>query len=213
MTKFIRILVSWNIELWTDPSCQLGSIFPSFWPGGIIHKDGRLYELCHNAHEVHHRGRKNLCAIFQLDPPLSEHKVRMMYLTVFPYILGIFLAWITWYPARHLPARSEQWYFTIIITIVAFGFIGFPMEQVNLKGVIYELSALMVFVILIGLSKTVSVILLPLVWFAHGAWDLAFLLGFVPVDKPYWVVQLCLPYDWLLAAYLLYRTLIWRTEI
>ena len=135
-----------------------------------------------------------------------------MYLILFPYILGIFLAWITWYPARHLSARSEQWYFTVIITIVAFGFIGFPIEQQNLSGFVYELAALMVFVVLIYLSRAVAVILLPLVWFAHGTWDLAYLLGLVPVDKPYWVVQLCLPYDWLLAAYLFYKSSFWRVE-
>ena len=135
-----------------------------------------------------------------------------MYEIAFPYILGIFLAWITWYPAQHLSARAEQRYFTIIITIVALGFIGFPIEHGNLEGVFYELVALIVFVVLIVLSQTLALVLLPLVWFAHGVWDLAYLLGLVPVDKPSWVVQLCVPYDWLLAAYLFRRTSTWRVE-
>lgn len=61
------------------------------------------------------------------------------------------------------------------------------------------------FVTLIILSKQLSLVFLPVVWFAHGAWDLSFLLGQVPVDKSEWVVQLCVPYDWLLAGYIFCR--------
>ena len=78
-------------------------------------------------------------------------------------------------------------------------------------GFAYELGALLVFVVLIILSRKVSLVLLPLVWFAHGAWDLAYLLGHVRVDKPEWVVQLCVPYDWLLAAYIFSRLPAWGT--
>lgn len=132
-----------------------------------------------------------------------------MYESAFPYILGVLIAWITWYPARRLTARSEQWYFTVIITVVALGFIGFPIEDRNTGGILYELAVLIVFIILIVMSQSATM-LLPVVWFAHGAWDLAYLLGFVPVDKPAWVVQLCVPYDWLLAGYLFYRVPAWR---
>ena len=128
-----------------------------------------------------------------------------MYEKAFPYILGLLIAWITWYPARRLDARSEQWYFTVIITIVALGFIGFPIEDRNMQGIVYEFAAMVVFIILILLSRTVTAAFLPLVWFTHGAWDLTYLLGFVHVDKPAWVVQLCVPYDWLLAVYLFRR--------
>lgn len=133
-----------------------------------------------------------------------------MYESAFPYILGVLIAWITWYPARRLTARSEQRYFTLIITVVALGFIGFPIENGNTEGIIYELVALIVFVALIVMSQLATTILLPVVWFAHGAWDLAYLLELVPVDKPAWVVQLCIPYDWLLAGYLFLRVPIWR---
>lgn len=106
-----------------------------------------------------------------------------MYETLLPYILGVLIAWVTWYPARRLPPRSEQWYFTVIITVVALGFIGFPLEEGNTKGAIYELLALIVFAALILMSQLATAMLLPVVFFAHGAWDLAYLLGFVPVER------------------------------
>lgn len=133
-----------------------------------------------------------------------------MYETLFPYILGVLMAWITWYPARHLDARTEQRYFTTIITIVALGFIGFPLEDGDTTGMVYELAALVLLVVLIVLSRTVALWLLPVVWFAHGTWDLLYLIGGVPVDKPHWVVELCVPYDWLLSAYLFRRVSTWR---
>lgn len=144
--------------------------------------------------------------------PCSEPagKGSAIYESAFPYILGVLIAWVTWYPARRLTARSEQWYFTVIITAVAIGFIGFPIEDGNIRGILYELLALIVFIVLIVMSKSATMLLLPVVWFAHGAWDLAYLLEFVPVDKPAWVVQLCVSYDWLLAGYLFYRVPAWR---
>lgn len=134
-----------------------------------------------------------------------------MYEMMFPYVVGVLMAWITWYPARHLDARTEQWYFTVIITIVALGFIGFPIEDGDPAAILYELGALLVLVTLIILSRKVALVLLPVVWFAHGTWDLLYLIGFIPVDKPDWVVQLCVPYDWLLSAYLFRRVSTWRS--
>jgi hypothetical protein len=36
-----------------------------------------------------------------------------------------------------------------------------------------------------------------------------YLLCHVPVDKPRWVVELCVPYDWLLGGYLMTRVRTW----
>ena len=134
-----------------------------------------------------------------------------MYESLFPYLLGVMLAWITWQGARRLVPNSQQKYFARIITLVALGFVGFPLEDGDRVGTAYELSALLIFVALIILSREVAPILLPLVWLGHGAWDLAFLLGHIPVDKPTWVVQLCVPYDWLLAGYIFSRLAAWRS--
>ena len=132
-----------------------------------------------------------------------------MYEQAIPFIWGAALAWATWYPARRLSAVTQRWFFTFIITLVSFSFVGLPLEDGNWEGAVYELAALTVFVVLILVSwKRVEV--LPVVWFLHGAWDLASLLGLVPVDKPLWMVQFCVPYDWLLAAYLITQVSSWN---
>jgi hypothetical protein len=135
-----------------------------------------------------------------------------MYETLFPYLLGVMLAWITWRGARLLKPPAEQKFFSLIITIVALGFVGFPLEDGDLIGFTYEAIALIFFLVLIALGKHLALLCLPVVWIAHGAWDLAYLLGHVPVDKPDWVVQLCVPYDWLLAGYIISRLPTWASE-
>lgn len=128
-----------------------------------------------------------------------------MYDAIFPYGLGVFLAWVTLYPARYLDASVEPKYFRTIITIVVLGFIGFPLADGDLTGTLYELVALVVLLVAIFLSRKVGLTLLAAVYFAHGAWDLTHVLGLVPVDKPLWVTRLCVPYDWILAGYLVVR--------
>ena len=121
------------------------------------------------------------------------------------------MAWITWFPARYLDARIEQRFFTTIILIVSLGFIGFPVQQGDLVALAWESAVAATLLLLIFLSSRPSlVMLLPVVWVLHGAWDLVYLLGLVPVDKPLWVVQLCVPYDWLIAGYLFRRVAAWR---
>ena len=133
-----------------------------------------------------------------------------MYEILFPYLLGVMLAWITWQGARRLSPRSESRYFTSIITIVTLGFVGFPIEDGDAVGFAYELGALLVFVVLIILSRKVALVLLPVVWFAHGAWDLVHLLTCVSPSNPQWIHQLCVPFDWILGFYIASRAAPWR---
>ena len=97
------------------------------------------------------------------------------------------------------------------MTIVAIGFVGFPLEHGDLEAAALEFVVLVVLLCLIILSKRGAFIaLLPIAWFAHGLWDLIYLLDLLRLDKPVWVVQLCVPYDWLIAAYLFSRISTWR---
>ena len=128
------------------------------------------------------------------------------YDTLFPYALGVLLALTAIYPARALEPRQERRFFTVIMIVVAFGFIGFPLADGDATGVFYELAALATFAVLIALSIFASPAFLAVTFFAHGTWDLAHLLGFIPVDKPVGVVELCVPYDWLVAGYVAWRS-------
>lgn len=132
-----------------------------------------------------------------------------LYDDIFPYLLGALLAATAIYPARHMPPNRERQFFTVIMAVVAVGFLGFPAASGDLAGFAYELGAAATLAVLIALAVVASPAFLAFAFFLHGAWDLAHLLGYVPVDKPVWVVELCVPYDWLVAAYIAARVREW----
>ena len=93
-----------------------------------------------------------------------------MYWLTFPYVLGVFLAWITWYPARYLEGASQQSFFRVIMAVVALGFIGFPLQHREWAAVGFEFAVLVVLLSLILLSRLPGLIfLLPIAWFSHVA--------------------------------------------
>ena len=134
-----------------------------------------------------------------------------MYETLAPYVLGAVLGFITCFPARRLDPAVERTFFTAIMTFVAVGFIGFPLERGHWPGVLHEGVAMALFLVGIGLSRWWDPAMLALTFFVHGAWDLAWLVGTIDSIKPNWLTEFCVPYDWVLAAYLLSRRQIWRS--
>ncbi len=135
-----------------------------------------------------------------------------MYRILFPYVLGIALAWVTCYPARALRPRGEQRYFVLIMAAVAVAFVPFPLERGNMEGTLHEAFAAAFFIVLVVLSLRISHWILPLAFAGHAGWDLFYLLGFVSTDKPLWLVQLCVPYDGLVAIYVATRLSRWRVS-
>ena len=95
--------------------------------------------------------------------------------------------------------------------VVAIGFIGFPLEQGDANGTAHELVAMAAFLLGIFLSWKWHAAFLPLTFLAHGCWDLAYMASAVHSVKPMWLVELCVPYDWLVALYLLSRLRTWRS--
>ncbi len=133
-----------------------------------------------------------------------------LYERSFAYLLGVILAVAIAYPASHLHPTRERRFFTVAMAVVVLGFVGFPLSQGDPIGLAWELAAIVGLGALLLLSFE-HVVLLPVVWFGHGLWDLAFLVGGTPIDKPTWVCELCVPFDWLIAAYLVTRLGRWRT--
>ena len=135
-----------------------------------------------------------------------------MYTILFPYLLGLLLAAATCYPARALSLRDERGFFAVILALVAIGFVGFPLQQGDLAGVAQEGLIMGILLVLAWFGRR-SFLWLSVAFFGHGVWDLAYLIGFVPVDKPIWVIQLCVPYDWAVAGYLLTRLTAGRSVV
>ena len=134
-----------------------------------------------------------------------------MYESLSAYILGIALAVITCFPARTLAPRTEQRFFSVIMIFVAVGFFGFPLERGDMLGTLSELLAMAFFLAGVVASALWNPLFLPLTFLAHGAWDLAYLAGASHSVKPDWLVELCVPYDWLVAGYLFTRVGTWRS--
>ena len=135
-----------------------------------------------------------------------------MYESLSAYILGMALAVITCFPARTLAPRTERRFFSVIMIFVAMGFFGFPLEQGDALGTLSELLAMAVFLVGVLASALWNPLFLPLTFLAHGTWDLAYLVGASHSVKPDWLVELCVPYDWTVAAYLFTRVGIWRSQ-
>lgn len=129
----------------------------------------------------------------------------------FSYLVGILMAVAVAYPSSFMDTERERRFFTVVLAVVVLGFFGFPLTQGDALGLAWELAAVVVLGALLLLSSK-RVVLLPLAWFGHGLWDLVFLLGATPIDKPIWVCELCVPFDWLIGAYLLTRLGRWRAD-
>ncbi len=132
-----------------------------------------------------------------------------VYQQIFSYAVGLLLAVAVAYPASFMPPDRERRFFGIAIAVVVLGFFGFPLSQGDALGLAWELAAVVVLGALLLLSSRVAV-LLPLVWLGHGGWDLLFLVGATPIDKPLWVCEVCVPFDLLIGIYLLTRLRRWR---
>lgn len=128
---------------------------------------------------------------------------------IFPYLVGLLLAVAVAYPAGSMEPRRERRFFTVAIAVVVLGFLGFPLTQGDALGLAWELAAVVALGALLALSGKVAV-LLPIVWIGHGAWDLLFLVGATPIDKPAWVCELCVPFDLVIGVYVWTRLGRWR---
>ena len=100
----------------------------------------------------------------------------------------------------------------MIIIVVAFGFILFPLEDGNVWGFVYEFLAMILILVGIILSRTISIYFLAIVWGVHGLWDAYYLINGLALEKPVWLVQLCVSYDLLIAAYIYFRIPKWKKQ-
>lgn len=143
------------------------------------------------------------------SPAVYSGQAEAVYEQLYSYALGVFLAVVTIYPARFLDPQRERRFLTAVIAVVVVGFFGFPLAAGDPVGLAWELAAVVALGAIVLLSLRHPG-LLPLAWLGHGAWDLLFLIGAIPVDKPVWICRLCVPYDWIVGAYVATRVGRWR---
>jgi hypothetical protein len=84
-------------------------------------------------------------------------------------------------------------------------FLPTQIAEFDIKGIALE-SAM--FLLQVGLTfgaKKYDFRFLALAFFIHGGWDLFHLFNQAVIHKPVLYSQICVPYDWLVAAYILWR--------
>jgi hypothetical protein len=134
-----------------------------------------------------------------------------LYGLVFPYAFGAALgASVSWFLERLTPREG---FFLMAITLfwVILAFPPFPLSAGDWPGLGQESAAAAALLVLLAIGwRRRSARLVALGYLLHGALDLAHLLGWYGADNPRWVHELCVPYDWLVAAILLRKTRSWR---
>jgi RsiW-degrading membrane proteinase PrsW (M82 family) len=76
--------------------------------------------------------------------------------------------------------------------------------QGSMTGFAYEIAVLVLEAALVYLSYK-DFRWLALAFFLHGTWDLMHVSQTVSIEKPLVVSQLCVPYDWIVAVYILVK--------
>ena len=133
-----------------------------------------------------------------------------LYHQLFAYGVGAFLAAVFAYAAERMRA-DERWLFTWVIGVVVIGFTGFPLGVADWSAVWNEAAILFALGGLLAVSWfRRSSALLGLVYLAHGASDVAHLVLDLSPANPTWIHEFCIPFDWLLGVYVLWRGRHWR---
>lgn len=136
-----------------------------------------------------------------------------MYSDAVPWLLGALLAALLIAAARHMPAVREQWLMTVVMIAAAVGFFPFPLEAGHVLAARNESLAAALFLALVALSAWHHPRWLAVAFALHALWDFAWLSGAVVSVKPLWLVQLCVPFDVLVAIYLWRRAPRWRAPL
>jgi hypothetical protein len=121
------------------------------------------------------------------------------------YIIGILWA-IQFLFTLHLV--KTEWAKKLLITTMWCVVAIFLLPQLinfSMQGILLESGIFTVQVVLILCAKKYDFRFLALAFFVHGCWDLAHLLNQQFIEKPLLFSQVCVPYDWAVAVYIVWR--------
>jgi hypothetical protein len=79
------------------------------------------------------------------------------------------------------------------------------ITELEVRGITLESAMFLLQVGLIFLSKKYNFRYLALAFFIHGLWDIIHLFDQEFIHKPLIYSQICVPYDWMVAVYILWR--------
>jgi hypothetical protein len=79
------------------------------------------------------------------------------------------------------------------------------ITELEISGITLESGMFLLQVGLIFIAKKFDFRFLALAFFIHGGWDIFHIFNQYFIHKPVLYSQICVPYDWLVAAYILWR--------
>jgi hypothetical protein len=121
------------------------------------------------------------------------------------YLIGILWA-SQWLFALHFLSNglSKKLLTTTMWCVVALFLVTQIIGQ-EINGILLESAMLLLQVALIFLSKKHDFRYLALAFFIHGSWDTFHILNQSLIHKPLIYSEICVPYDWIVTAYILWR--------
>lgn len=121
-----------------------------------------------------------------------------------PSIPAIALAIIVLIPLTFTPEPYRIQLIGYQLFIIAGVYIGFAVNDGRTSSVIPEVLHLLGFITLTLLGLWVSPWFIVVGYFAHGVWDVLHQPNLIQTELARWYPPLCLAYDWIFGAALIY---------
>jgi hypothetical protein len=121
------------------------------------------------------------------------------------YIVGVLWAAQFLYVVNFVENSFAKKILTTTLWFVIGLFLFTQITKLAVNGVVLESGMFILQVGLLFLSKKYNFRFLALAFFIHGTWDLVHIYDQEFIHKPLIYSQVCVPYDWMVAVYILWR--------
>ncbi len=97
--------------------------------------------------------------------------------------------------------ETRLFLYQVLLIIIPAIYIGFSLQEgVSGNVKIIEGIQLLFYIVLVLLSRNLSVYLIPFGFLLHGIWDILHKSGRLRVSQPSWYIPACILYDWIFAV-------------
>jgi hypothetical protein len=121
------------------------------------------------------------------------------------YIVGTLWAAQFLYAVNFLSNGLAKKLLVITMWFVVGLFLINQITELEIRGISLESGMFLLQVGLIFIAKKYDFRFLALAFFIHGGWDIFHLFNQNFIHKPVLYSQICVPYDWLVATYILWK--------
>ncbi len=97
--------------------------------------------------------------------------------------------------------ETRLFLYQLLLIIIPSIYIGFALQE-GISGNVQfiESTQLIFYIVLVVLSRNLSLYLIPFGFLLHGIWDILHKSGRLRVSQPSWYIPACIVYDWIFAV-------------